>query len=150
MPSLPPDTKRVDYFSNLSWHAPSNVIHPVGCRMLGKPEGVDGGVSSRSAHMFTPETDATTHYFYSNSRDYRVDDPQADKHVRGILDKVFSTQDLPMIEAQQERVGDHDLMSLRPVVLPTDKASVLMRRRLGQLIGMEQKAKENPPAASLA
>jgi phenylpropionate dioxygenase-like ring-hydroxylating dioxygenase large terminal subunit len=138
VPSLPPGTERVDYFSNISWFPPSHVIHPVGCRMLGKPEGVDGGVSSRSAHMFTPETDTTSHYFYSNSRDYKVDDPETDVRVRGILEKVFGSQDLPMIEAQQEVIGDVDLMSLRPVVLPSDKASVLMRRRLGQLISREK------------
>jgi hypothetical protein len=51
-----------------------------------------------------------------------------------------------MIEAQQQVIGDHDLMARRPVVLPTDKACVLMRRRLGQLISKEHKQKE--PAGS--
>ena len=138
VPALPPDAKRVDYFSNLSWHAPSNVIHPVGCRRVGEPEGVNGGVSSRSAHMFTPETDTTSHYFYCNSRDYGVDSAETDTRVRGVLELVFGSQDRPMIEAQQKMIGDVDLMSLHPVVLPTDRASVLVRRRLAQLIAREQ------------
>jgi phenylpropionate dioxygenase-like ring-hydroxylating dioxygenase large terminal subunit len=139
VPALPPDAKRVDYFSNVSWHAPSNVIHPVGCRRIGKAEGVDGGVSSRSAHMFTPETEFTSHYFYSNSRNYAVDSPETDARVRKILEKVFGGEDRPMIEAQQKMVGTADLMDLRPILLPTDKASVLVRRRIAELIAEEQR-----------
>lgn len=139
VPSLPPGTEKVDYFSNVYWHAPAFVIHPVGCRMIGKAEGVDGGVSSRSAHMFTPETETSSHYFYDNSRDYRVDSPETDERIRGMLATVFGEQDRPMIEAQQRLIGNVDLMSLRPSVLPTDKATVLMRRRLAQLIAREQR-----------
>ena len=138
VPSLPPDATRVDFFSNVYWHAPSNVIHPVGCRRIGKPEGVDGGVSSRSAHMFTPETDFTSHYFYCNSRNYEVNSPETDARVRRILDKVFGSEDRPMIEAQQKMIGSAELMDLRPVLLPTDKASVLVRRRLAKLIAKER------------
>ncbi|MEU1597939.1 aromatic ring-hydroxylating dioxygenase subunit alpha [Streptomyces sp. NPDC005708] len=137
VPALPPGTERVDYYSNLSWHAPSNVIHPVGCRMLGKPEGVDGGVGSRSAHMFTPETETTTHYFYSNSRDYGLDSQETDDRIRATLERVFGTQDRPMIEAQHKMIGNVDLDSLHPVVLPSDRATVLVRRRLAQLIKRE-------------
>jgi vanillate O-demethylase monooxygenase subunit len=137
VPSLPPGTERVDYYSNLSWHWPSNVIHPVGCRMVGKPEGVDGGVGSRSAHMFTPETETTSHYFYSNSRDYGVDSPETDARIRTVLERVFGSEDRPMIEAQQRMVGEVDLHSLHPVVLPSDRATVLVRRRLAQLINEE-------------
>jgi phenylpropionate dioxygenase-like ring-hydroxylating dioxygenase large terminal subunit len=147
VPSLPAGTGRVDYFSNVYWYPPAFVIHPVGCRMAGKAEGVDGGVSSRSAHMFTPETESTSHYFYDNSRDYLVDSAETDARIRGLLSTVFGEQDRPMIEAQQRTIGDVDLMSLRPTVLPTDKATVLMRRRLTQLINREQAAAGQPAAA---
>lgn len=148
VPSLPPDAKRIDFFSNVEWYAPSNVIHPVGCRRLGKPAGVDGGVSSCSAHMFTPETDHSSHYFFCNSRDYGVNCAQTDDRIRKILSHVFSSEDRPMIEAQQEMIGDADLMSLEPVFLPTDKAAVLVRRRLQQLIDAEQQRQEAPPLAT--
>ncbi|MDB5582432.1 MAG: hypothetical protein JWR80_7608 [Bradyrhizobium sp.] len=148
VPSLPPGTERVDYYSNNEWHKPSNVIHPVGCRMLGKEDGVDGGVSSRSAHMFTPETATTSHYFYSNSRNYGVDNPDTDAHVRRILDRVFGSEDRPMIEAQQGLIGDVDMMSLRPVILPSDKAAVLVRRKLAQMIAREQSGEDVAPATA--
>ncbi|EQB00493.1 Rieske 2Fe-2S domain-containing protein [Sphingobium baderi] len=142
VPSLPPGTDRVDYFSHNEWHKPSNVIHPVGCRMLGKAEGEDGGVSSRSAHLFTPETATTSHYFYSNSRNYKVGNPDTDAHVRGILARVFGSEDRPMIEAQQLLIGEADLMALRPLILPSDKAAVLVRRKLTQMIAQEEQGEE--------
>jgi vanillate O-demethylase monooxygenase subunit len=100
--------------------------------------------------MFTPETDTTSHYFYDNSRDYLVDSAETDARIRGLLSRVFGEQDRPMIEAQQRMIGNVDLMSLRPAVLPTDKATVLMRRRLAQLIGREQAAADGRPASSPA
>lgn len=145
VPSLPAGVERIDFFSHNEWHKPSNVIHPVGCRMPGKPEGVDGGVSSRSAHLFTPETAVTSHYFYSNSRDYGVHNPDTDQHVRRILEKVFGSEDRPMIEAQQELIGDIDLMKLHPVILPTDRAAVMVRRRLAKLIKREQEGEAAKP-----
>lgn len=150
IPSLPPGTERVDYFSHNEWHSPSNVIHPVGCRMLGKAEGVDGGVSSRSAHLFTPETETSSHYFFSNSRDYGVHNPDTDTHIRRILEKVFGSEDRPMIEAQQEMIGNIDLMSLAPIILPSDRAAILVRRRLGQMIRRELEGKAAEPASGIS
>jgi phenylpropionate dioxygenase-like ring-hydroxylating dioxygenase large terminal subunit len=136
--ALPPDVKKVDFFSHVYWHAPSAVIHPFGCKMPGKPEGVDGGVSSCSGHFFTPETESTTHYFYQNTRDYKVDSTEMDDQIRALLERVFGEQDIPMIEAQQKIIGNVDLMTLRPLVLPTDRATVLVRRHLAKLIRQDQ------------
>jgi phenylpropionate dioxygenase-like ring-hydroxylating dioxygenase large terminal subunit len=133
--TLGPEVKKVNFYSHVYWHAPSAVIHPFGCRV---PENPDVGASSLSAHFFTPETDSTTHYFYHNTRDYQVDSAETDAKISELLARVFSTQDVPMIEAQQRVIGNVDLMSLRPVVLPTDRASVLMRRVLGKLIAKEE------------
>jgi phenylpropionate dioxygenase-like ring-hydroxylating dioxygenase large terminal subunit len=133
--ALPPDVTKVDFYSHVYWHAPSAVIHPFGCRIPGNP---DAGVSSLSAHFFTPETDTTTHYFYHNTRDYQVDSAETDAKISELLARVFTTQDVPMIEAQQRVIGNVDLMSLRPLVLPTDRASVLTRRVLSKLIAKEE------------
>jgi len=142
--ALPADVTKVDFFSHVYWHAPAAVIHPFGCRLPGRTD-VEGGASACSGHFFTPETDTTTHYFFHNTRDYQVDSVETDTKIQNLLERVFSTQDIPMIEAQQRVIGDVDLMSLRPVVLPTDRATVLMRRHLGQLI-----AKEGAAGASSA
>jgi len=97
--------------------------------------------------MFTPETDHSSHYFFCNSRDYGVNCAQTDDRIRKILSHVFSSEDRPMIEAQQEMIGDADLMSLEPVFCPR-QGRVLVRRRLQQLIDAEQQRQEAPPLAT--
>jgi vanillate O-demethylase monooxygenase subunit len=135
---LGPEVKKVDFYSHVYWHSPSAVIHPFGCRIPGEPEGADGGASSISGHFFTPETESTTHYFFHNTRDYQADSADMDANIQNLLERVFSTQDIPMIEAQQRVIGDVDLDTLRPVVLRTDRATVLMRRHLAKQIKNEE------------
>ena len=93
---------------------------------------------SRSAHLFTPETDKTSHYFFDNSRDFLVGNAEADARVMATLQKAFGQEDIPMIEAQQQVLGDRDPMGLEAVVLVNDRASVLMRRKLAKRIGNQQ------------
>lgn len=53
------------------------------------------------------------------------------------LNQPFSTEDLPMLEAQQQMIGDADFWSLKPVLLPGDAAAVRARRVLDKLIADE-------------
>ena len=46
-----------------------------------------------------------------------------------------------MIEAIQRNIGEAELWSLEPLMLPVDAAPVRVRRRLEQLIREEQKAR---------
>ena len=140
---LPPGTQRVDLNDIVRGHIPSNVMHDVAYSQPGKPPYSEGGASFRSAHLFTPETETTSHYFYGLSRDFHRDSPEVQTTLERELRKIFTTEDIPMIEAQQELIGNRDLMTMRPALLVTDKADVLMRRQLASLI-----AKENASAAA--
>src|SRR5690606_7042282 len=104
---------------------------------VGHEPYTEGGVSFRSAHLFTPETETTSHYFYAHSRDYQVDSAEVQQGLETALRRIFTTEDIPMIEAQQRLIGDRDLMKMRPALIDTDKASVLMRRHLDKLIAAE-------------
>ena len=42
-----------------------------------------------------------------------------------------------MIEAQQRRIGERDFWNLKPLLLKTDAAAVLARRKLELLIAQE-------------
>jgi vanillate O-demethylase monooxygenase subunit len=105
--------------------------------------------------MFTPESETASHYFYCNSRDYDVESVEVGNRINEALYRIFSTEDKPMIEAQQRMIGPRELMELKPVLLPTDKAAVLMRRRISNLVSREtgtdacestqQNARERPP-----
>jgi phenylpropionate dioxygenase-like ring-hydroxylating dioxygenase large terminal subunit len=142
--ALPPDTKTVDVRETSHGHAPSLVIHEMIYTQPGQPPFSAGGASSRSAHLYTPETDSTTHYFYTLSRDFHRASPAAHERIESELRRIFTTEDIPMIEAQQRLIGNQDLMSMKPALLHTDKASVLMRRHIAKLIETETSAYTTP------
>lgn len=96
----------------------------------------------QSAHIISPETETTCHYFFGNTRDYAIDDPTAEQKVREWQRIGFVEQDKPMLEAQQASIGEVDLMTLGPVLLGTDAGSVRIRRTLKYLIDAESPAAE--------
>jgi vanillate O-demethylase monooxygenase subunit len=56
------------------------------------------------------------------------------------LRHAFTTEDKPMIEAQQRNLGDADLFDRKPVLLPTDSASTRARRVYSRLLEAEHAA----------
>lgn len=137
-PGLAPGVERIDFFSHLRWDRASNVVLEVGCTPLGQPFRSPGELSGYSAHLFTPETATTTHYFWSFSRNFALDSEEVDAHVGAITFHAFANEDKPMLEAQQRMIGTADLMSLNPILLRTDNAAVQVRRALAELIRTEQ------------
>jgi phenylpropionate dioxygenase-like ring-hydroxylating dioxygenase large terminal subunit len=140
--ALPSGTERVDFYDYVKGLLPANVSHDIAYTQLGEAPYLSSGVSSRSAHLFTPETVNTTHYFFDNSRDFMVGDPKVDERMLGILTKAFGEEDIPMIEAQQRVLGDVDLMDRQPVLLTNDKAAVLARRKLAKRIEAQRTGSE--------
>ena len=144
--ALGPDIETVDLHDYTEGILPSNVVHDVAYSRVGSPPYSPGGASSRSAHMFTPETATTTHYFYCNSRDYGLQSDDVQQRISTALKAIFGSQDIPMIEAQQASVGERDLLELRPVTLATDRAAMLMRLKINKRITAETLASH--PASS--
>ena len=96
----------------------------------------------------TPEGEARTHYFYCNSRNYRVDDANFNQLFATGLRAAFEHEDKPMIEAQQRRVGSVDLLEQQPALLGIDAASVRVRRILSQMIKAESSTVAASPATA--
>ena len=92
-----------------------------------------------SAHILTPESPVSTHYFWSSAIDR--DSPTTDEEFLAILQRAFDGQDKPMIEAVQARMQGKELWDLDPVMLPMDAGSVRVRRKMEKLIGGEMSAK---------
>ena len=61
----------------------------------------------------------------------------ASADIRAALRHAFENEDKPMIEAQQRRIGERDFWNLKPLLLKTDAAAVLARRKLELLIAQE-------------
>lgn len=106
-----------------------------GATRAGRPR--EEGIDTWSVHIVTPETGRSTHYFFFNTRGFRVDDADYNTRFAAGLRHVFTTEDKPMIEAQQRRLGDADLFDSKPVLLASDAASTRARRTYARLLKAE-------------
>lgn len=134
---------RVDFLVSVRWHAPAVIILQTG--MVPAGSGLDLVPTATTVHSMTPETATATHYFFLVVRDGDVNDEAANEAMREQAMSIFSNEDKPMLEAQQERMGTDDLWSLKPALLSIDKGAVLARRKLEQLIAREQGLREAAP-----
>jgi phenylpropionate dioxygenase-like ring-hydroxylating dioxygenase large terminal subunit len=137
---MPAGPEKVDKFTRMRWMAPSNLRLLTGICMPGAvPES---GTGYHAIHMLTPETDRTTHYFFTAVR-FNVltaDDAlnrQIQEKISATRRFAFEEQDAPVIEAQQEII-EASATSVDPVVLAIDVGPVRYKQILQKLIRDER------------
>jgi len=99
-------------------------------------------VEVQQAHVFTPETATTTHYFYSISFPRAVGE-QGAQMAREAVDQLrapFEAEDKPIVEAVARNMGDTSFWDGKPLLLSIDGAAVLARRILAKKIEAEESA----------
>jgi nitrite reductase/ring-hydroxylating ferredoxin subunit len=127
---------KVDHWLDMRWSAPGSLLIEIGLTGAGAPREPGIIPPLLGAHILTPETDTSSHYFYSTAPAAQSPvDPDAPKGVSALED-----EDKPMLEAIQRAMGDAEFWSLRPAILSVDTGSVRVRRRLAKMISDEQKA----------
>ena len=137
---MPKAPNRVDKFTRMRWMPPSNLQLLTGiCAPGAVPES---GTGYHAIHMLTPESDQTTHYFFTAVR-FNVLTPDDEINAR-IQEKIsttrrfaFEEQDAPVIEAQQ-RIIDDATTAVDPVILAIDVGPVRYKQILQKLIHAEQ------------
>jgi phenylpropionate dioxygenase-like ring-hydroxylating dioxygenase large terminal subunit len=133
-----PSEALADRWLDCHWEAPALIELRSGATLSGRPR--EEGRDASSIHFFTPETESTTHYWYGmclpKSLGPGVQEmaSQATEAIRG----PFENEDLPMLEAQQQMIGNVDFRSLRPVLLAGDVGGGRARRVLEKLIAAEE------------
>ena len=128
--------ERTDSFTRVRWFPPGTMKLTSGVLPAGGDEA--DAVMNINAHIMTPETARTTHYFFAATRNYRTDDAELNTRIAAGRARIFATEDKPMIELVDERMGGREFWSMHPVLLSIDGASVRARRRLGALIEAER------------
>lgn len=127
---------KVDRELRVEWQPPSLMELTVTVRPL-VPQGSEPR-GSHTLHLFTPETENSTHYFFVSGMDREATTPDVAAGFRAALEAVFLNEDKPMIDAQQRRIGiGTDIMDRRPALLSIDRAPALARRCLQRLIEEE-------------
>lgn len=132
-----------DMRAHMRWDAPSTLLLDVGVSPSGCP--VSDGPSLPIAHLLTPETETSTHYFWVQARDRELDNPELSARLTHDINAVFRDEDERMIVACAEMMGTNDLFSLKPVLLPGDAPAVRARRVLASLIDKEQRTSKTIP-----
>lgn len=139
---LPEQGKPADIVVTVDWTAPGMM------RLINRitPSGgaADQAIEVDNFHIVTPETATTTHYFFASTRNFGQHDAALNDKIAQTRLRVFSTEDNPMIEAQQALLGGDDLLGMQPLLLPIDSGMVQARRILGALIRAEGEAGQPP------
>jgi vanillate O-demethylase monooxygenase subunit len=126
----------VDQRIVLTWFDPSVVNIKAGVVEIGGDLKNTTGVDS--IHMITPETESSSRYFWMFQRNAGTDDHLLTTKMDQQLKHIFQNEDAWMAEAQQRYVGDREFMDLKPALLPQDKMSVVIRRRMARLLEEQQ------------
>jgi vanillate O-demethylase monooxygenase subunit len=129
----------VDMRANMRWNPPALLLLDTGAAPVNGAR--QDGPSAPSAHWLTPETETTTHYFWAAARDRHVGNRDVSAQMAAGIAAAFANEDEPMIEACQRNMGTTDLMSLKPLLLPTDGAAVRARRVVAARIEAEATAR---------
>jgi len=122
----------VDHRSIVRWQAPSTLHLEIGVTRCGRPNSE--GPATIQAHLITPAGPGECHYFWKFARDFQRDDAAFSQRLQATIQSAFETEDKPMIEAQYRYMGGKSQEQLKPVLLPTDSASLRARRVLQQRI----------------
>jgi vanillate O-demethylase monooxygenase subunit len=115
----------------LSWSAPANIL------LTFDFQGAGHDLFIGTVHLITPTSAGQSQYLWATTRNGRVDDKDLDRLSYENTTKAFVEQDGPMVASQQDYLAGRELLSLRPVLLETDKSAMLARRILQKLIASE-------------
>lgn len=130
---------RVDKFTRMRWMAPSTMRLVTGICNPGADPAT--GTGYHAIHMLTPETDRTTHYFFTAVRfNVKTTDDALNRQIQDKISTTrrfaFEEQDAPVIEAQQAII-DAATTPVDPVVLAIDVGPVRYKRILQKMIEAE-------------
>ncbi len=134
-----PVDQPVDRWLDVRYEVPGQLELWSGWAPAGREDPRRAGRALPFVHLFTPETATTTHYWFATSYPRRMGAEGVRRAQRDMafLRGPFEREDLPVLEAQQQAMGDREFWSLQPVLLPGDAAAVRARRLLDALIDAE-------------
>jgi vanillate O-demethylase monooxygenase subunit len=122
----------IDQRIRSTWTDPGNIAIEAAITNTGEPW--ENGTTTLSVHLIVPETENTSHYFWGQARCDKLDDEELTKKIGEGLSHIFLTEDAWMIEGQQKMMDGEEFWSLKPAMLPQDKGTVMVRRRIEKIL----------------
>jgi vanillate O-demethylase monooxygenase subunit len=93
------------------------------------------------AQILTPETATTTHYWTAQARNFAIDDADMGEfminaQLTAFQEDAFALEQITAMQSLEREAGFQEFS------IPTDRAGVLMRRRLKRLADLENAGRQ--------
>lgn len=128
---------RMSMVAEMRWSAPAILFQENRFDVAEKEERCEGRLLLPFCHLITPETKYTSHYFWGNGRNMKRGIDEVSAALATGISQTFMTEDEPMIADIQKRMGDRELLELKPLLLSMDKSAVLARRKVDAILKAE-------------
>jgi Vanillate O-demethylase oxygenase C-terminal domain len=126
----------VDHWLDMRWNAPASMRLNLGATLPGQKRE-DGFAIGGQAHIVTPETKTTSHYFTANARHEDIDDPGVDAFLTQLFATAFEEEDKPIIEAAYANLEGQDFWDAQPLSLGIDAGGTRARRKIQAMLKKE-------------
>ncbi|MDE2410363.1 MAG: Rieske 2Fe-2S domain-containing protein [Sphingomonadales bacterium] len=138
LPTRPPfaEGELTDHWLDMRWNAPASMRLDIGATRPGRPRE-EGFQVGGQAHIVTPETATTAHYFTANARHENIDSVEVDEFLRTLFAQAFDVEDKPMIEASYARMEAPDFWAAKPLSLGIDQGGTRARRKIEAMLKAE-------------
>lgn len=137
-PTRPPfaEGQLTDHWLDMRWNAPASMQLELGATLPGQPRE-SGYEIGGQAHIVTPETETTCHYFTCNARHNNVDDTALDAILTELFAQAFDGEDKPIIEASFANLDGQDFWGAKPISLGIDQGGTRARRKIEAMLKAE-------------
>lgn len=125
-----------DHWLDMRWNAPASMKLELGATLPGEPREAGYEVGGQ-AHIVTPETATTSHYFTANARHHEVDNAGLDAFLTDLFDQAFNVEDKPIIEAAFANMEAGDFWAGKPLSLGIDQGGTRARRKIEAMLKAE-------------
>lgn len=117
-----------DNWLNSRWIPVGAIQTYIATAPIGTP--IERSFSALGSHILTPETEASHHYFFSSSRNFRLDDAEIDEMFVGWQKQALVSEDQPIVEAIEARAPVVARYGLKQTLLSSDEAAIRVSRML--------------------
>jgi vanillate O-demethylase monooxygenase subunit len=133
-----PADMTTDHWLEMRWNAPATMLLEIGSCPTG--EAREAGLVTHQAHVLTPASATTAHYFWASARTHDLDSPETDAFLKTLFAQAFDEEDKPIIKAAYENLEGEDFWMAKPLSLGIDAGGTRARRKLQTMIAREQSA----------
>lgn len=133
-----PADMETDHWLDMRWNAPAFMQLEIGA--CPKDAARETGVIAQQAHILTPATPTTTHYFWATTRYHDLDSSETDDFLRALFAQAFDEEDKPIIKAAYDNLEGQDFWAAQPLSLGIDAGGTRVRRKLEAMLKVERTA----------